>query len=388
MLIGLDGNEANVKNRVGSNVYAFEILCQLYKLATSYQLPATRIKFKIYLSSNPLPDLPKEKLGWEYKILKPKFFWTQWRLPLELCLTKDRPDVFFTPGHYAPRFCPVPSVISIMDLAFLKYPKSFRQKDLHQLVNWTAYSVKKAAHIFTISQYTKKDIVRFYKVPEDKITVTYPGISKSKKQKVKSKITIQNLKRRYKIYSDYLIYIGTLQPRKNLTKLIEAFSALSANSAFSAITLVIIGKKGWMYDEIFKLVHRTDLCKRVVFTGYIKEEEKQVLLKSAKAFVLPSLYEGFGIPVVEAMAAGVPVVISKVSSLPEIGGKAAIYIKNPKSVTSIAEALIRVLKLTKDQRKKLIALGLKQSKKFSWQRAGEKTLEVLKKIGRKNENQR
>ena len=178
MIIGIDGNEANVKKRVGSNVYAYNILCQLHKIrkSTDYKAGKARIiKFKIYLNSKPLNDLPKQTSWWQYKVLKPKFLWTQWRLPLELYLRESKPDVFFTPGHYAPRFCPVPSVISIMDLAFLEYPKSFRKKDLHQLINWTDYSVRNAAHILTISEYTKKDIVKFYKVSEDKITVTYPG---------------------------------------------------------------------------------------------------------------------------------------------------------------------------------------------------------------------
>lgn len=375
MFIGIDANEANVKNRVGSNIYAFEILRQLYQQSTD-------IKFKIYLSARPLNDLPKQTPWWQYKVLKPVFLWTQWRLPLELYLTKEKPDVFFTPGHYTPRFCPMPSVISIMDLAFLKFPKSFKSKDFYQLVSWTGYSIKNAAHIFTISEHTKKDVMKFYKVPGERITVTYPGCDSSKQQAASNKQeTIKNLKEKYKIKDNYLVYIGTLQPRKNLKRLVQAFLKLEICS----LQLVIVGKKGWLYDEILKTVHRTDLCKKVIFTGYVSEKEKRVLLKNAKAFVLPSLYEGFGIPVVEAMTLGVPVVVSKVSSLPEIAGKAAIYIKNPMSVASITESLEKVLKLSESKRKKLIARGLKQAKRFSWEAAGKKTLEALKNVSRKTQ---
>jgi len=172
MIIGIDGNEANVERRVGSNQYAFELLKSLKLLKSDHE-------FVIYLREPPLPEMPKSGTGWSYRVFGPKNFWTQWRLPLDLYLHKPRPDVFFSPGHYAPRFSPVPVVVSIMDLGYLKFPEQFTKKDLYQLTLWTARSIKSASHILAISQRTKNDIIEAYGVPEERITVTYPGYDKN-----------------------------------------------------------------------------------------------------------------------------------------------------------------------------------------------------------------
>lgn len=178
MIIGIDGNEANsvrpdINARVGVNQYAFGLLRALYETDEENT-------YHIYLSSPPRNDLLKERDNWEYRVIGPAKFWTQWRLPLELFLKKPRPDVFFSPSHYAPRFSPVPTVISVMDLGFYRFPKQFRKKDLWQLKSWTEYSVRKAAHILAISESTKKDIIARYGVRPEKITVTYPGYDKEK----------------------------------------------------------------------------------------------------------------------------------------------------------------------------------------------------------------
>jgi glycosyltransferase involved in cell wall biosynthesis len=176
MLIGIDGNEANATRRVGVGQYAFQVLKHLED-----QRPKTKDqKFYIYLKEEPLWDLPEETGWWKYKVFGPKKLWTQLALPLSLYLGKPRPDVFFTPSHYAPRFCPCPSVVSIMDLAFFKFPEYFRKRDLTQLKSWTAYSVRKAAKILTISEATKNDIIKYYKATKDKIVVTYPGYDREK----------------------------------------------------------------------------------------------------------------------------------------------------------------------------------------------------------------
>ena len=376
MLIGIDGNEANVINRVGSNVYAFELLWNIFNIQRKSE---KKIRFKIYLKKAPLGDLPKKGDWWQYKILKPSALFTQLRLPLQLYLEKKKPDVFFTPGHYAPRVSPVPTVISIMDLAFLRFPGQFRRKDLYQLINWTKYSVNNASHIFTISEFSKKEIIYFYNYPKEKITVTYPGTNNSKIQIPKSKTKIKNLKLKIK---NYFLYIGTLQPRKNLITLIEAFKKInsSQNSELSKLKLVIVGKKGWMYEEIFGKVKQLGLEDKVIFTGFVPEEEKTALLKNAIAYVLPSLYEGFGIPVIEAMQAGCPVVISRNSSLPEVGGEAAEYIQNPQKADSIQKSMQKMVKLAPEERNKLIKKGYSQAQKFSWEKCAEKTLEILLKL--------
>ncbi|OGD63309.1 hypothetical protein A2160_02345 [Candidatus Beckwithbacteria bacterium RBG_13_42_9] len=374
MLIGIDGNEANVLQRVGANVYAYNILCELHKINSKGD------EYRIYLKNKPLDDMPEESKFWQYRVFGPGKLWTQWRLPLELYWQKEKPDIFFTPGHYAPRFCPVPSIISIMDLAFLKFPQDFRQEDLRQLTAWTEYSIKKAAHILTISEATKKDIIELYKIPSEKITVTYPGYDKDKfkTQSAKVKATTQSLRVKYKISENYLLYIGTLQPRKNLVRLVEAFSKIIIQN--QQLELVIVGKKGWLYEEIFETVEDLNLEDKVIFTGFVLDDELAGLLSGAQALILPSLYEGFGIPVVEAMACGVPVVVSRTSSLPEIADKAGIYIEDPFSVESIYQALAKVLKLTKTERELLISSGQKQVKKFSWKACASQSRKILEKV--------
>ncbi len=372
MIIAIDGNEANVKNRVGSNEYAFQILRGIWQC----QKPGSDLEFRIYLKNPPLPDLPKPTSWWQYQVLKPKFLWTQWRLPLELFLKQNQIDLFFTPGHYAPRFCPIPLVIAIMDLAFLRFPQQFRKKDLYTLVNWTKRSVKQASHIFTISQFSKKEIEHFYNFPGEKITVTYPGL-----KKIQS--LTQNLKilEKYRIEKNkYFLHIGTLQPRKNLVRLIKAFGAINTKYQIPNTKLLIVGKKGWLYEEIFNKVRQLKLEEQIVFTGYVGEEEKAILLKNALALVLPSLYEGFGIPVLEAMQIGCPVIVSRNSSLSEVVGETGLYIDDPLSVSCIKKVLLKMVKLDQNQRQRLINSGLKQAKKFSWLKAGKKTLDVLKEV--------
>ncbi len=372
MKIGIDGNEANVGNRVGSNVFAYKILSFLQRQTQS------KVSYEIFLKNKPLSDMPQEKSNWQYQVLKPTFFWTRWRLPLSLVRHKDTLDCFFTPGHYSPGFCPLPLVISIMDLAFLRYPSQFRKKDLLQLTNWTKASVSKASHILTISQFSKKEIIHFYGFPKDKITVVYPGKEEGVEELFSSSQDWLKVKSRYKL-DKYLICIGTLQPRKNLNRLFKAFLKLAAQKEFKDLKLVVVGKKGWLFEEILK--KGKSLRKKIVFTGFVSKKDKFLLLKHAQSLVLPSLYEGFGIPVLEAMQVGCPVIVSKTSSLPEVAGKAGIYINDPYSPDDICQTMLKMLKLTQAAKKKLIKIGLTRSRQFSWTKAADQTLEVLLKTG-------
>jgi glycosyltransferase involved in cell wall biosynthesis len=373
MKIGIDGNEANIAQRVGSNVYAFQVIQELHRLGGN-------TNWQVYLKRPPLQDMPPPNKRWQYQVFGPPMLWTRWRLPIELYLQRDRPDLFFSPGHYAPWFCPIPLVVTIMDLAFLRYPKDFRQQDLKQLKFWTEHSVRQAAHILAISEATKRDLVSLYGIDEAKITVTYPGYDWERFKSASWRIGFKNkagekVESKYGISGKYLIYVGTLQPRKNVVRLVEAFAQI--RGAYPDLHLVIVGKKGWLYDDIFQTVQKLELQDRVIFTGYVPDEEMPALISQARACVLPSLYEGFGIPVVEAMACGVPVVVSQVSSLPELAGEAGIYIKDPNSVASIAQGLQQVLKLSESRRKTLIARGLKQAQRFSWETCGHQTLAAL-----------
>lgn len=372
MIVGIDGNEANVKNRVGSGQYGFELLKQFAKIKTDNQ-------FLVYLKNRPLLDLPNETPNFKYLVFGPKKFWTQVALPVNLYFRKPRPSVFFTPTHYAPRFSPVPVVITIFDLSFIHFPEMFRKSDLYQLKNWTAYSVKKAAKILTISQSSKADIVNYYQVPENKVIVTYPGVGSEFKPQPREKI--EAIKKKYGIKNDYILYVGTLQPRKNLLCLIEAFYLLIRNAKYKIqnTKLVIAGKKGWLYDEIFAKVKNLELENKVIFTDFVESQDLPALYSGAAVFVNVSLWEGFGMPVLEAAACGTPVVVSNTSSLPEVVGDAGILV-NPESVEDIAVGISKALRYHGLVHGSIENKLLQQAAKFSWESCAVETLKVLESV--------
>lgn len=382
MTIGINGNEANVQHRVGVGQYAYELLSHLYLLRSD------TTKFKIYLSAQPMSDMPVADTNWSYDIFGPGRLWTLTGLQKKLLLEKSQgvaPEVFFTPSHYTPLFMPVKSVLSIMDLSMETFPQYFKTKDRWQLKYWTQASLKSAAKVLTISNFTKKELHRLYKVPESKIVVTPLGYDTERFNmsvtSSASKAKIKKVLEKYKITQNYFIFLGTLQPKKNLTRLIESFAQLERTD----LQLVIVGmssegRGGWMYQQFFNRVQELGLDKRIIFTGYAPDEDVPLLFAGSIAFVLPSLYEGFGIPPIEAMATGVPVVVSNAGSLPEVCGPAAIYIDNPTNTTSIKSSLEQVLSLTPSQRTKQIQLGLDFVKRYNWSITAKQTLEALQHV--------
>ncbi len=360
MIIAIDGYEANVEHRVGIGRYAYEILCNIARIDSSHT-------FRIYLPEAPIPDMPKQTDRWTYRIAGPKNLWTFVGLPLALTLDRPRPDVIFSPTHYVPRWINIPRVMAIMDLSYLSYPEMFRSQDLHQLVNWTAYSVRHARAILTISEFSKRAIIKQYGVSDKRVIVTYPGL------------TMPNTQIQSNTLGDYILSVGTLQPRKNFVRLIEAFSIIA--SRYSNLTLVIVGKKGWLYEEILAAPKKNGVEARVKFLDFVADSDLPALYKNAQAFALPSLYEGFGLPVLEAMSFGTPVVISNTSSLPEIAGEAGIYV-DPEETQSIADGLIQAITEKGEAAKKRSELAASQVKQFSWEKAAKQTLEVLEKVGK------
>lgn len=359
MLIGLDGNEANVKNRVGSGVYAYELLKEFAKNSKHH--------FFVYLKENPQDDLPKETENFKYSIFGPKKLWTRFALPLNLTLG-PKLDVFFSMGHYGPQFSKVPYIATIFDLSYLHFPELFKKDDLYQLTNWTRHSIQKAKHLIAISESTKADIIKNYNIDASKITVTYMGYDP--RFKPQSNANVQQVKSKYKIIGDYIIFVGTLQPRKNIERLIEAFSKLEIGN----FKLVIVGRKGWLYDPIFQKVKNLNLESKVIFTDFIPNDDLPSLISGAKAYVLPSLWEGFGIPVIEAQACGVPVIVSNTSSLPEVVGESGI-LADPQNIQSIANGIRNALDPKTGT--VLVKKGFQNIKRFSWQKCAEQTLKVL-----------
>jgi len=376
MIIGIDGNEANVERRVGVSEFAYELLRNFYELRKNGE---TEHKFVIYLKKGPLHHMPNEESWFRYKIVRPGPLWTQFALPLALALPLNRPDVFFSPTHYAPRFARIPRVISIMDLAFLLYPDTFNKDDLYQLVNWTKYSVNKSKKVISISKSTKNDIISRYAQKSDKVKVVYPGIKFKevvKENLVKRISEKRKVMKKYNIEGKYLLFVSTLQPRKNLERLIEAFAKIKQNE--KNLKLVVVGKKGWKYKEILRAPEKFNVEQEVLFLDFVPDEDLATLYKNAELFVMPSLYEGFGLPILEAMKNGCPVATSDISSLPEAGGDAAAYF-DPKSAEDMASVILSVLG-DKKKRSIMIEEGYKQVKKFSWEKSAKEVLSVLESV--------
>lgn len=376
MKIGINGFEAVVgtrfgidkktglPKRVGSSEYCYQLLKGLHKFRKKHD-------FYIYLPIEKTKDLPEEDENWHYVIISQPKLWTLIGLTKYFFKNRINLDIFFSPTHYAPLYSPGRLVISVMDLSYLYFPELFNKKDLWQLKLWTYFSMQRASQIFTISHYSKNDIIKKYHREAKDVVVTYLGI----------KDTLTNMRdqnqvlEKYSLGKKYILFVGTIQPRKNITRLIEAFSCLSN---YPETTLVIVGKPGWMYEKIFAAPEKYGVNGRVKFLTEVSDQELKVLYQKALFFILPSLYEGFGLPVLEAMSFGTPVIISNVSSLPEAGGEAALYV-DPANVRDIAEKMETLLK--DDQlRKKLIEKGYQHVKKFSWEKTAEETLKALEEL--------
>lgn len=311
MKIAIDGNEANVENLVGVSVYTIKLLSYFQKKAS----PDTQ--FIVYLRNKPFSHLPAENDNFKYEVIPGPFLWSRIFLPLHIA-THDDFDVFFAPAHYSPHGLSKPLVVTIHDLSYFYYPNEFLKKDLYKLKEWTESSLEKAKKVIAVSKTTKKDILHFYKTPEEKITVVYNGFEKPEK-----KVDDEEVLKKFNLTKKkFFLYVGTIQPRKNIQTLIKAFQQIQPQN--SDYKLVIVGKKGWLYDEIFKQVDETKKDS-IIFTDYLDDNSVVQLYKQALCFVHPSFYEGFGIPILEAMSYDCPVIASINASLPEVGGDACLY---------------------------------------------------------------
>ena len=362
MRIGFDGNEANVEERVGVSVYTLELL--RYFSQQNTQL------FDIFLRNTPLSHLPQSSPTLSYHVVWGPALWS--RLFLPLSLMKKKLSCFFSPAHYAPAFLNIPLVVTIHDLSFFSFPDEFRKRDLIKLQNWTKESVEKASTIIAVSKTTKKDIIKRYNIPEEKIQVVYNGFEKhsflpsvSNQKKILASYQIES--------KEYLLYVGTIQPRKNLTTLFQAFVQL--RHQYPNLKLVIAGKHGWMIEKTLIQIKKLNIEENLVFTGYIPDEELATLYSHARCLVFPSLYEGFGIPVLEAFSFGCPVVASFSSSLPEVGGSGCLY-ADPLKPSEFAEKISKIIS-HKELRTELRKKAKDQLSLFSWKTCGKETLKIL-----------
>jgi glycosyltransferase involved in cell wall biosynthesis len=287
-------------------------------------------------------------------------------------LRKERVDLLHALAFVTPLLSRCPSVVTIYDLSFLLYPESFRRAKRSYLGLFTRLSARRARRIIAISESTKRDVVRLLGVPPEKVEVVYCGIDEAFRPLAEDQVAA--FRSQHGLPERFILFVGTIEPRKNVTRLIEAFADL--RFAICDLRLVIGGAKGWFYQDVFARVEELGLQGEVMFPGYIPVSELPLWYNAAELFVYPSLHEGFGLPPLEAMACGTPVVAANTSSLPEVVGEAGLTV-DPLDVEGLAEAMRRVLgddALQQEMRKR----GLQRARGFSWTKTAQETVQVYR----------
>jgi glycosyltransferase involved in cell wall biosynthesis len=295
-------------------------------------------------------------------------------------VAREKLDVFHSPASTIPLAYGKNAVITIHDLAIYHEPAWFPRQIFSTRVS-VPRSLSHAKKVIAVSCHTQKDLIKFLKIPKEKIAVILNGVEERKDiDKIDPKDR-QKTKNKFGIKQDFILFIGTIQPRKNIEGLISAYGKLRGTKIYDNYELVIAGKKGWDYEKVFKEVKKNNLTRKVIFTDYISREDKIRLLNAASCFCFPSFYEGFGLSILEAFQQGTPVVTSNITSMPEVAWDAAVLV-NPYSASELSEALQKIL-INKSLREKLIKKGYDRVKKFSWEKCARKTLAVYKSVAKK-----
>lgn len=373
MKIAIDVSDLNYPYWDGTRVVEYNVLKNLAKVDKAN-------KYFLYFQGEPTDKIEgvKQK-NFQFKVSYFPKFWTQLRLPIELF--RDSPDVLWMPLHSLPIIRPrkMKTVVSLFDLGFIHYPKTKKFIDRQLLTRMTSYITRHADKIITISEYTKKDLIKTLKVDKKKIEVVYLGYDDKKfkpgPKNIENQKKVKNILASLKIDQPYILFVGGLNPRKNLVRLIKGFELLKSKHKLPH-KLVIAGAEAWLFKETIKKAKTSKFKKDILFTGHVDDKKIVTLFREASCFAFPSILEGFGMPVLEAMASGTPVLTSNTSALPEVGGKAAYYI-DPYSIKEIAMGLHKIL--TDNQlQKKMITKGFENAKRFSWEKTARKTLRVIK----------
>lgn len=359
--------------RAGVSHYVEQLIQHLAQVdkANHYSIYTTRglgaealgLPARFAVCSSRLPTInPRVRIPWEQ-------FYAPW------LLSRNGASLFHGTLNVAPFFAPVPTVITIHDLAFIRFPYTFRAYNRTYLDLATRLSARRAARILAVSENTKREVVGLLGVPAERVVVTHDAARAHFRPPDPS--ALADFRARRGLPEQFVLYVGTLEPRKNLVTLLEAYSRVIRSCQ---VPLLVGGGKGWLYSEVFRRLDELGLRERVNFVGYLEEEELPLWYAAATMFVFPSIYEGFGMPPLEAMSCGTPVVTSNSSSLPEVVGDAGITVP-PTDADALAGAIVRLLR-DASLREELRERGLRRAAAFSWRATAERTLAVYEEVER------
>lgn len=358
LVIGIDASRAIRPKRTGTENYSWEVIRRLVAIDRGLQ-------FRLYAPYHPTVEFASGP-NVEWRTVPGRRLWSQVHLAKEL--RRDRPTLVFIPSHVLPVLTSVPAVVTIHDAAYRFFPAAYSPLQRRYLNFTTAFALKKAQAIIVPSESTKRDLMSEYRTKGQQITVVPLGYN----QEVFNPTADHG---QAPFEAPYVFYVGRIEERKNIIFLLEAFTLLAKE--MKQVRLVLSGKNGYGFEAVQQRINSLppDIRKRVLLPGYLPVYDMARYMRHAQAFAFPSQYEGFGLPVLEAMAIGTPVVSSNRSSLPEVAGPGTVTLA-PDNPLSWAAALSRIIHQPK-YADDLRAKGFKQAQKFSWDQTAEATLEVL-----------
>lgn len=359
--IAIDASRTTTARLTGTEHYARQLIHHLIALNDEQAQPH---RLTLYFRDTPPPNLFPASAHVQQRVIPLVRAWTHVRFAA--AIAQDKPDVTFVPAHTLPVAFWGRAVVTVHDLGYRYFPQAHPRHHRLYLDATTAYSAHRAALVLADSHATAHDLTHFYGTSPDKIRVVYPGVEAPPPDFMRY---VAGIRQKYHLPFRYFVFIGTLQPRKNIARLVQAFD-IWQDAHQDGTGLVLAGAQGWLYDEAWVAGINNVHC-----IGYIADADKAPLLGGAEALIFPSLYEGFGFPVLEAMHCGTPVIASNTSSLPELVGDAGLLV-DPLSVHDIAAAM-DVLTWKRPLRRILTDKGLVQAQKFNWRRSAHQTLLAL-----------
>ncbi len=363
MIFGIDASQANRRIRSGTEWYAFYLMKEFKKILSDRTDIRVRLYVRDALQADLANNLPE---NFEVKILRwpLPYFWVQGRLSLEMFW--NQPDILFCPAHTIPLVHPVKTFTTLHDVGFEDYPELYDKLSLWYHRFSARLAIKQAHHIFTVSDFSKERIIENYSCDPNKLTVTHLGID--------TNLSIDKKLFKLEEYrlgqKGYILFVGRLEPKKNILGIIKGYEM-----AQTELPLVLAGRKIRIKDVEEYLKKRSELRAKIKFLDYFEEEDKIGLYEGAAFFLFPTLYEGFGLPILEAQAAAIPVITSNTASNAEIAGGGALIV-DPESPYEIGKAIKELLDDQK-LRQELIAKGFENLKRFSWEETAGQTLEKI-----------